>query len=326
MDIGLIGCGRISRRHIEAVSATNGANILAVCDVLDGRTDQAISLIAGANGTHGEQVHAVTDFRRLDARSLDAVSICTPSGMHPVHSTQVAETTDIPIVVVEKPVSLTVREAVEMFRRVDAAGKRLLPVYQNRYNPLIQFVRGLVKDGSLGTIHQFNCNIFWNRDDEYFQNDWHGTRDLDGGVLYTQASHYVDMLLYLFGPVAEAKGLGGRLRGLDVQDSISAVLEHENGAVGALNCTVSTYRKNYQTEFTVIGSKGTVRLQGTNLNTISFWDVEGMEKPDMDFTIDHIYGKGHDFMYQYIVEERWDMFPTRDEVLAGIELMERLSF
>jgi UDP-N-acetyl-2-amino-2-deoxyglucuronate dehydrogenase len=215
-----------------------------------------------------------------------------------------------------KTISLTVREAVALFKRIDAAGKRLVPVYQNRYIPLIQFVRRLIIEGKLGIIHQFNVNIFWNRNDEYFNIDWHGTRDLDGGVLYTQASHYVDMLLYLFGPVTQAKGLGGRLRRL----------EHQNGAVGSLNCTVSTYRKNYQTEFTVIGSKGTVRLQGTNLNTISFWDVEGMEKPDMDFTLDHIYGKGHDFLYQYLVEKDTTKFPSRDEMVAGIELMERLSF
>ncbi|POQ98376.1 hypothetical protein AU468_13555 [Alkalispirochaeta sphaeroplastigenens] len=268
----------------------------------------------------------VTDYADLAGHKIDSVAVCTPSGMHPLHAAEIAEKTDIPTILVEKPISLTVRETFELFRRIDSAGARLVPVYQNRYNPLIQFVRDLINKGTLGTIHQFNVNIFWNRNDDYFKIDWHGTRDLDGGVLYTQASHYVDMLLYLFGPVTQAKGLGGRLRGLQVQDSISAVLEHQNGAVGALNCTVSTYRRNYQTEFTVIGSKGTVRLQGTNLNTINFWDVGGMEKPDMDFTLDHIYGRGHDFLYQYLVEDDQSRFPTRDEVVAGIELMERLSF
>lgn len=271
-------------------------------------------------------LHRVSDYAELAGCGIDAVAVCTPSGRHPVHAAEIAEQTDIPLVIVEKPISLTVRETFELFRRVDRAEKRLVPVYQNRYNPLVQFTRELIQGGTLGTIHQFNVNVFWNRNDEYFSIDWHGTRDLDGGVLYTQASHYVDMLLYLFGPVRQAKGLGGRLRKLAVQDSISAVLEHENGTVGSLNCTVSTYRQNYQTEFTVIGSKGTVRLQGTNLNTIDFWDVEDMEIPDMDFTLDHIYGKGHDFLYQYLVNGDEGKFPTRDEVVAGIELMERLSF
>ena len=318
MKIAIVGCGRISKRHIEAIDAAAGAELVAVCDINAERmNDEALKY---------RDLIRVTDYADLSGCDIDAVAICTPSGMHPLHAAEVSEQTDIPHIIVEKPVSLTVREAYELFKRVDTAGKTLVPVYQNRYNPLVQFVRDLIQGDKLGTIYQFNVNIFWNRNDAYFNIDWHGTRDLDGGVLYTQASHYVDMLLYLFGPVVQAKGLGGRLRGLDVQDSISAVLEHETGTVGSLNCTVSTYNKNYQTEFTVIGSKGTVRLQGTNLNTIEFWDVEGMARPDMDFTLDHIYGKGHDFLYQYLEEQRQEMFPSRDDVIAGIELMERLSF
>ena len=318
MNIAIVGCGRISKRHIEAIDATENSHLVAVCDLQDDRMSAGL--------LEGRELIRVMDYADLAGRGIDAVAVCTPSGQHPVHAAEIAEQTDIPTVIVEKPISLTVREAFELFKRVDRAGKQLMPVYQNRYNPLVQFTRELIKNGTLGTIHQFNVNIFWNRNDDYFRIDWHGTRDLDGGVLYTQASHYVDMLLYLFGPVRQAKGLGGRLRQLEVQDSISAVLEHENGAVGSLNCTVSTYRQNYQTEFTVIGSKGTVRLQGTNLNTISFWDVDGMQKPDMDFTLDHIYGKGHDFLYQYLLNDDRDRFPSREEVIAGIELMERLSF
>ncbi len=318
MNFAIVGCGRISKRHIEALDAAEGAMLTAVCDVQQERMSAGL--------LEGRDVLRVTDYGDLSGKGLDAVAICTPSGLHPAHATEIAERTDVPNIIIEKPISLTVREAFALLRRVDETGKRLIPVYQNRYNPLVQFVRELIDTGKLGTIHQFNVNIFWNRNDDYFKIDWHGTRELDGGVLYTQASHYVDMLLYLFGPVVEAKGLGGRLRQLPVQDSISAVIAHRDGAVGSLNCTVSTYRKNYQTEFTVIGSKGTVRLQGTNLNTIDFWDVDGMDKPDMDFTLDHIYGKGHDFLYRYIVENNEAMFPSRDDVISGIELMERLSF
>ena len=318
MNFAIVGCGRISRRHVEALDATGGAQLAAVCDTHDSRMSAGL--------LQDRDLLRVTDYTQLSDSDIDAVAVCTPSGMHPAHAAEIAEKTDIPTIVVEKPVSLTIREAYEMFRRIDKAGKHLVPVYQNRYNPLVQFVRDLVTEGKLGTIHQFNVNIFWNRDNAYFDIDWHGTRDLDGGVLYTQASHYVDMLLFFFGPVVQAKGLGGRLRKLEVQDSISATLEHANGAVGSLNCTVSTYRRNYQTEFTVIGSKGTVRLQGTNLNTIAFWDVEDMDKPDMDFALDHIYGKGHNALYRYLVEDNKTMFPSRDDVIAGIELMERLSF
>ena len=187
-------------------------------------------------------------------------------------------------------------------------------------------MKELIDSGKLGKVHQFVCNVLWNRNDEYFNIDWHGTRSLDGGVLYTQASHYVDMAHFFFGAVAESKGVGGSLRSLDVYDSVSAVCRFESGVIGTINATVSTYRQNFLTEFTLIAEKGTIRLSGTNLNTIDFWDVEGMGKPDMDFTIDHVYGKGHNTMYEYIAQDKWEMFPSREDVLPGIRLMERLSY
>jgi UDP-N-acetyl-2-amino-2-deoxyglucuronate dehydrogenase len=201
-----------------------------------------------------------------------------------------------------------------------------LPVYQNRYNPLVAFIKELIDSGKLGKIHQFVCNVLWNRNDAYFNIDWHGTRELDGGVLYTQASHYVDMIHFFFGEVIETKGIGGNLRGLEVYDTISAVCHFEQGTIGTINATVSTYERNYLTEFVLIAEKGTIRLSGTNLNTIDFWNVAGLEKPDMDFTIDHVYGKGHDTLYEYIAQEEWDRFPSKKDILSGIGLMEKLSY
>ncbi|THB63242.1 MAG: gfo/Idh/MocA family oxidoreductase [Spirochaetaceae bacterium] len=313
--IALVGCGRISRRHIEAIAAAPNVKIALVCDILPDRAE--------ATGTQ-LGVPWITDHKEI--KGVDVVAVLTPSGAHPRHAAEIAETTDATHILVEKPVSLTVREAHELFSRVDAAGKTLLPVYQNRYNPLVAYVKGLIDSGALGRVHQFACNVFWNRNDEYFAIDWHGTPELDGGVLYTQASHYVDMIHFFFGEIQESKGLGGSLRGLDVYDSVSAVCQFVDGPVGTINATVSTYRQNYLTEFTLIAEKGTVRLSGTNLNTIDFWDVQGMEKPDMDFTIDHQYGKGHDTLYTYIGQDRWEMFPSRSDVLSGIRLMERLSY
>ncbi|MDD3095946.1 MAG: hypothetical protein PHD63_06860, partial [Candidatus Marinimicrobia bacterium] len=138
--------------------------------------------------------------------------------------------------------------------------------------------------------------------------------------------HYVDMLHYFFGELASGKGQGGFLRGMEVFDTVSAVMRFQSGAVGSLNATVSVYRQNYETELTLIAEKGTVRLAGTNLNHITHWDVEGMEKPGLDFHLDHIYGKGHNTMYEYIAAGKWEMFPSREDVLSGIHLMEKLSY
>jgi UDP-N-acetyl-2-amino-2-deoxyglucuronate dehydrogenase len=313
--IALMGCGRILNRHVEAIAANPGLEIALVCDRIEER--------ARAAGEKLGVLH-VTDYRQI--RGVDLVAVLTPSGLHPRHVSNVAELTDAALIVCEKPLSLTLREAHEVYRRVEKAGKRLLPVYQNRYNPLVAHVKQLIDSGRLGRIHQFVCNVLWNRNDEYFQIDWHGTSEFDGGVLYTQASHYVDMLHYFFGEVESHKGEGGSLRGFEVFDSVSAVLRFRSGAVGTLNATVDVYEKNFATEFTLIAEKGTIRLSGTNLNQIDFWNVEGLEKPDLDFQLDHQYGKGHNTLYRYIAEENWAMFPSKADVLSGIRLMEMLSY
>lgn len=318
VNVGLVGCGRISARHVDAVLANEGkVKITWVCDKKEERA-KALAAKIGCNWC--------TNYLDLDGKGLDVISVLTPSGLHPRHVCAIAELVDAPNILCEKPLSLTLREAYEVFRRVEKAGKRLIPVYQNRFNPIVQMMKGLIDSGKLGKVHQFNCNVFWNRNDAYFAIDWHGTREFDGGVMYTQASHYVDMLHFFFGKAVEYKGLGGNLRGLETDDTVSSVIRFENGAVGALNATVSVYEKNYLTEFTIIGEKGTVRLSGTNLNKIDFWNVEGMEKPDMDFALDHQYGKGHNVVYDYISQGKWDAFPKKEDVLSGIRLMEMLSY
>lgn len=313
--VALVGCGRIMARHIEAIGANRGIEIALVCD-----KDEAKACAAAAR----LGVPYVTDYR--DVHGVDIAAVLTPSGLHPQHAAEIAEFTDTPYILCEKPLSLTLREAYELYSRIDKAGKTLLPVYQNRYNPLVAYTRNLIDSGRLGKIHQFICNVLWNRNDDYFKIDWHGTLEFDGGVLYTQASHYVDMVHFFFGEVAEHMGIGGSLRGFEVYDTVSAAMSFKNGVVGTINATVSTYRTNYRTEFTLIAEKGTLRLAGTNLNTIEFWDVEGVVKPDIDFTIDHVYGKGHDTLYKYIAEDRWELFPSRKDVLSGIRLMEMLSY
>ncbi|MDY0144434.1 MAG: Gfo/Idh/MocA family oxidoreductase [Kiritimatiellia bacterium] len=313
--IALVGCGRILNRHIEAIAANPGLKIALVCDKDEVKARAAADRLG---------VPFLTNYREI--RGVDIAVVLTPSGLHPRHVSNIAELTDASYIVSEKPLSLTLREAYEVYRRVEKAGKVLLPVYQNRYNPLVAHVKELIDSGRLGHIHQFICNVLWNRNDDYFKIDWHGTAEFDGGVLYTQASHYVDMLHHFFGEVESHKGEGGALRGLQVFDSVSAVLRFRSGTVGTLNATVNVYEKNYATEFTLVAEKGTIRLSGTNLNQIDFWNVQGLEKPDLDFKLDHQYGKGHDTLYGYICEENWAMFPSKADVLSGIRLMEMLSY
>ena len=313
--IALVGCGRISERHIEAIRDTEGVELGLICDNIPEKGKKLSEKL----GVGFEQ-----NYKNI--QGVDIISVLTPSGLHPRHVIEISENCDAKYIVCEKPISLTLREAYEIFTVVKSNGKILLPVYQNRYNPLIKLLKHIISSGELGRIYQFVCNIFWNRKDDYYKNSWHGTKELDGGVLYTQASHYIDMIHFLFGETVQTKGIGGNQRKLEVYDTVSAICEFKNGVIGSLNATVSTFRENYLTEFIVIAEKGTMRLSGTNLNTISYWDIEGIEKPDIDFTLDHIYGKGHNIMYGYISQDQFDQFPSEQDVLAGIRLMELLSY
>ncbi|MBL8022441.1 MAG: Gfo/Idh/MocA family oxidoreductase [Leptospirales bacterium] len=314
--IALVGLGRVSRRHLEALEANKDfLEIAYVCD-LDLERAKAVASKTGAK--------AINDFTAIG--NVDFLSFATPSGLHPEHVKLAARACSAPWIICEKPIALTVREAITMYKEVESAGKTLLPIYQNRYNPLVAFMRDLIQSGKLGKMYQFVMNIYWNRNDEYFKVDWHGTLDLDGGVIFTQASHYVDMLQFFFGEVAEFHGIGGRQRGFETQDTVSAVLGFKDGPVGSLNATVSVYRENFMTEFTLIAEKGTVRISGTNLNTIDVWDVQGMNKPDLSFVTEHQYGRGHDTMYRLVADGNFASFPEKKEVLAGIGIMEKLSF
>ena len=316
IKVALVGCGRISARHIDAILANKGkVEVALVCDKKEERA-RALAEKLGCP--------YLLDYEKITG--VDVISILTPSGLHPRHVCNIAELTPAPMIICEKPLSLTLREAYEVYRRVEKAGKRLIPVYQNRYNPLVRFVRDLIRAGRLGRIYQFCCNIFWNRNDDYYKVDWHGTREFDGGVMYTQASHYVDMLHFIFGELEEYKGVSGSLRNLETADTVSSVLRFKSGVVGTINATVSVYETNYLTEFTVIGEHGTIRLSGTNLNQIDFWNVKELSRPDMDFKLDHQYGKGHDALYGYLADGRFDMFPTKEDILSGIGMMEKISY
>ena len=314
MNVALIGCGRISPCHIDAVSENSDRmRIALVCDT-DAAKAKALAEKLGCDWT--------TEMTEVNGRGIDLASVLTPSGYHPRHVVALAEKTDVPVILSEKPLSLSYREALEVYERIEATGKRLVPVYQNRYNPIVSHLKKLIDRGAFGKIYQFAFNVYWRRAEDYYAIPWHGTMTLDGGVLFTQSSHFVDMLHHFFGPVKSWRGYNGRQRGMEIADCVSLALEFENGAVGTLNATVDVYADDYMTEFTLIGEKGTVRLDGMNLNRIGFWNVEGEPKPDLDFTINHQYGLGHRKLYRYIADGRWEMFPEKEKLLSGIRLME----
>lgn len=314
MIVAIVGCGKIAQQHLRAIDNVPGVQLAAVCDV-------DLERAKACGDSHG--VPAVSTIG--DLPTVDVVSVATPSGFHVPNTIEALQRTSATTVACEKPLALTADEARQVYEVASGLGKAVAPVYQLRYTPAFETLYRLVNEGTLGTVYQVVVNLFWNRNDEYYTVKWHGTRRHDGGVLFTQASHYVDMLLYLFGTPVSVQGEDARLRGLEVPDTTSVVMRFLSGTVASINATVSTYRKNFATEATVIAERGTIRLSGTNLGDIEIWDVDGGADMPASFTDDNAHIRGHEGLYAALRDEAFERLPSRDAVIAEIELMEELS-
>ncbi len=312
--VGLVGCGRIARRHIDAIDKVPGLSLAVVSDILV------------------EKAREVADPRKIPWTTsaagfgdVDVVVVASPSGLHSVHVREALESTSARFVVCEKPLALSETDAKALYDVASRSGKTILPVYQLRYNPLVQILRNLIREGALGKIYQVVINVLWNRNDEYFRTDWHGTAAMDGGVLFTQASHYLDALLYLLGGVERWEGFCGRLRGLETPDTVSASMRFDCDTVASLNATVSAYRRNVATEAIFIAERGSIRVSGPNLSRVDHWDVKDVPAPEGDALSPASFDAGHLRMYQYVAANELEKFPAAPEVLSGLRIMESLS-
>ncbi len=299
--IGLVGCGRIGLRHVEAVEALGGcARIAAVCDVDPGRAATAAVRTGGAS--------CFTDLRAmLAAGGLDAVAVCTPSGLHPTHGCLAAAAGCH--VLCEKPPGLDLASIDAMLQACDNAGTRCFVVLQNRLNPPVVALKRALDERRLGRVCLIHASVLWCRPQAYFDEAaWRGTRDLDGGVLMNQACHYLDLLQWLVGDVSEVAAFGAtRARQIAAEDTAVVAVRFACGAVGSLSATVAVQPRNFEGGITVIGSSGTVRIGGVALDRVEHWgllDVQdgdpvptGMVAPNVD-----VYGTGHVGWYQAVVE------------------------
>ncbi|HVZ97122.1 MAG TPA: Gfo/Idh/MocA family oxidoreductase [Chitinophagaceae bacterium] len=267
MDIrfALIGCGRVAERHAEYMQA-NG-KLVAVCDVIKERSDK-FSLRFGAT-----PYYTIDHF--LQNEKVDVVAICTPNGLHAQQSISILEAGMH--VLCEKPMAISVADCREMIDASERSGKILFVVKQNRFNPPITAVKRIMDEGRLGKIYSLQLNCFWNRDADYYQDSWHGTLAMDGGTLFTQFSHFIDLLYWMFGEVEDVKALLRNYahRGIiEFEDTGMVILEFKNGITGTINYTVNSHNTNMEGSITIFGEKGTVKVGGQYLNRIEYQDIE----------------------------------------------------
>lgn len=274
IHFAIIGCGRIAQRH--AAEAMKHGVVHAVCDI---DAEKARSLAAMYNAI---PYFSVGELLTAEKNNLDIACICTPNGLHAQHSIQSLQAGLH--VLCEKPMSISTADAVRMIEVSDKMKKRLLVVKQNRFNPPVSFLKKLLDENKLGRIINFQLNCFWHRPKAYYNDSWHGTKQLDGGILFTQFSHFIDVLYWLLGDVDLVEGYRSNAMHKDcieTEDNGIALLKMKNGSIGSLNYSVNTYNKNMEGSFLVLGEKGSVKIGGQYLNELDHFEVENETRPEL---------------------------------------------
>ena len=296
----LVGCGRIAGKHIEAIArhAAN-AELVAVCD-----TDAA-ALARDVVQTGLPGFGSLTEL--LAGSNADAVILATPSGLHASQTIEVAQAGRH--VITEKPMATRWADGQAMVQACDHAGVGLFVVKQNRLNATIQLVKRAIEKGRFGEIYMVNVNVFWNRPQSYYDSArWRGTWEFDGGAFMNQASHYVDLLDWLVGPVECVHAFTATLaRKIEVEDTGVANIRWRSGALGSINVTMLTYPKNLEGSITIIGERGTVRVGGVAVNQIEHWEFDAPDPDDAlaadaSYQTTSVYGFGHPAYYENVIQ------------------------
>ena len=206
---------------------------------------------------------------------IDVVSIVSPNGLHAEHSIKALNSGFH--VLCEKPMAISVNDCGEMIKAAEKNNKRLFAIKQNRFNPPIEAVKKVIDEGRLGKIYSVQLSCFWNRNEDYYSNSWKGTKDMDGGTLYTQFSHFIDLLYWMIGDVKEAKAIIENYAHegiIEFEDTGVAILKFHNGAIGTVNYTVNSYGKNMEGSLTIFAEKGTLKIGGQYLNELEYQNIE----------------------------------------------------
>jgi len=308
--ISLVGCGRISRNHVDAISRVDGLELVAASDE-DAERAKSVAEPLG--------IPWFTSYEKmLDDVESDIVSICTPSGLHPVQGVLAANSGRH--VVTEKPMAISLRAADELVQACDKNHVHLFVVKQNRLNEPVKMLKKAVETGRFGRLYMASCTVFWARPQDYYdQASWRGTWEFDGGAFMNQASHYVDLIQWLMGPVESVMAKTATLaRKIETEDTGVAVLRFRSGALGVIEVTMLTYPKNMEGSITLLGEKGTAKIGGTAVNKVEHWEFADADPDDdrirgMSSNPPNVYGYGHEGYYRNVLAVlRGDAKPETD--------------
>lgn len=319
---GIIGCGRIASRH--ALHISNSGILIAVCDIVKEKAE----MLAVEH-----KVKAYDDINEMlksEQGNIDVIVICTPNGLHSNHGILALNSGFH--VLCEKPLGLSVHECGQMIQAAERANKRLFAVKQNRFNPPVAAVKEAIDEGRFGKILSVQLNCFWNRNADYYQDSWKGTLKLDGGTLYTQFSHFIDLLFWIVGDVKNIAGFSRNFMHegiIEFEDCGVVALEFYNGAIGTINYTVNSYQKNMEGSLTIFGEKGTVKIGGQYLNELEYQNIENFEFIDLpEGNTANNYGNyqgsmsNHDKVYENLVDVLINNASISTSAFEGLKTVE----
>ena len=318
----LVGCGRIAQNHFAAIQThASRCELVDVCDI------DPVALAAAVEKTGARGHNSLSGL--LEHTTADCVILTTPSGLHPAQAIEVAAAGRH--VITEKPMATRWKEGCAMVEACDKAGVRLFVVKQNRRNATLQLLKRAVEQKRFGQIYSVAINVFWTRPQAYYDSaKWRGTWEFDGGAFMNQASHYIDLLDWLIGPVESVMAYTGTLaRDIEVEDSGVAAIRWRSGAMGTLNVTMLTYPQNLEGSITILGEKGTVRVGGVAVNEIQHWEFADQRPEDAtirqaSYATTSVYGFGHPLYHDNVIQTlRGEAEPETDgrEGLKSLELL-----
>ena len=319
--MAVLGCGRISKNHFGSIEKhQDNIELVSICDVQQ-------KVLSEHEATY--KVKGYLDLSdMLENEELDLVAICTPSGIH-ADQTELCAKHGVNVMT-EKPMATRWSDGVRMVKACDDAGVRLFVVKQNRRNATLQLLKRAVNENRFGKIHMVHLNVFWTRPQEYYdQAPWRGTWEFDGGAFMNQASHYVDLLEWLIGPIEKVQAMMSTMRDIEVEDTGVLNVKWRNGALGSMSVTMLTYPKNLEGSITILGEKGTVRVGGVAVNDIQHWEFDKPkdyddEVKEANYQTTSVYGFGHPLYYNNVIEVlRGKSEPETDgrEGLKSLEIL-----
>ena len=326
LNFGLVGCGRIAQRHAEHIQ--NNGVLVAVCDNVKEKADEL------AKKYNAKAYYNIDDLIENE-KQIDVISVCSPNGLHAQHSIKALESGFH--VLCEKPMAISVYDCGEMIKAAEKSNKRLFAIKQNRFNPPVSAVKQAIDAGHLGKIYSVQLSCFWNRKEDYYENSWKGTKDMDGGTLYTQFSHFVDLLYWMIGDVKSASGFLGNFSHkniIEFEDTGVVALEFHNGAIGTINYTVNSYGKNMEGSLTIFAEKGTVKIGGQYLNELEYqnikdYKIENLPEGNKPNNYGNYQGSmsNHDKVYENLIDvlqHSGSISTSSFEGLKTVEIIEKI--